>query len=84
VAAFLMSVLLQLGIVSVTTGLLLCAATSAVGVILFLRAGRLLAVPVSTSATLAEPAIVPAPTSGPAGGPLPAIRPAQAAVRPTV
>ena len=33
VAAFLMSALLQLGLVDVTTGLLLCAASSAVGVV---------------------------------------------------
>ncbi len=36
-AAFLMSALLQLGVVDVTTGLLLCAASSAVGVVLFVR-----------------------------------------------
>jgi MFS transporter, DHA1 family, staphyloferrin B biosynthesis exporter len=40
VAAFLMSVLLQLGVVDITTGLLLCAGTSALGVALFVRAGR--------------------------------------------
>jgi hypothetical protein len=45
VAAFLMSVLLQLGVVDVTSGLLLCAATSAFGVVLFVRAGRAHAVP---------------------------------------
>jgi DHA1 family inner membrane transport protein len=39
-AAFLMSALLQLGLVDVRTGLLLCAATSGLGVILFARAGR--------------------------------------------
>jgi MFS family permease len=39
-AAFLMSALLQLGLVDVRTGLLLCAATSGVGVLLFARAGR--------------------------------------------
>ena len=50
VAAFLMSVLLQLGVVDVTTGLLLCAATSAFGVVLFVRASRGLAVPDATSA----------------------------------
>jgi hypothetical protein len=33
-----MSILLQLGIVDVTTGLLLCAAVSAVGVFLYARA----------------------------------------------
>jgi MFS family permease len=71
-AAFLMSVLLQLGIVSVTTGLLLCAATSAFGVVLFVRAGRALAAPTST------------PVTSPAGSPVPAIGPAQAAVPPTV
>ena len=40
VAAFLMSALLQLGIVDVRAGLLVCAATSGVGVLLFVRAGR--------------------------------------------
>ncbi|HXU84496.1 MAG TPA: MFS transporter [Verrucomicrobiae bacterium] len=40
-AAFLMSALLQLGLVDVTSGLLLCAATSAMGVLLFARAGRI-------------------------------------------
>ena len=40
VAAFLMSALLQLGIVDVRVGLLLCAVTSGVGVLLFVRAGR--------------------------------------------
>ena len=37
VAAFTMSVLLQIGIVDVTTGLLLCAAVSAIGVVLYAR-----------------------------------------------
>ena len=37
VAAFLMSALLQIGVVNVTTGLLLCAASSAVGVALYAR-----------------------------------------------
>ena len=36
-AAFLMSALLQVGLVDVTTGLLLCAAVSAIGVVLFAR-----------------------------------------------
>jgi MFS family permease len=40
VAAFLMSTLLQLGVVDVRGGLLLCAATSGAGVLLFVRAGR--------------------------------------------
>jgi MFS transporter, DHA1 family, staphyloferrin B biosynthesis exporter len=38
VAAFAMSILLQVGIVNVTSGLLLCAATSAIGVVLYARA----------------------------------------------
>jgi MFS family permease len=38
VAAFLMSTLLQIGLVDVTTGLLMCAATSAIGVVLYARA----------------------------------------------
>ena len=38
VAAFTMSVLLQVGIVDVTSGLLLCAAVSAVGVVMYARA----------------------------------------------
>ena len=37
VAAFAMSILLQLGIVDVTTGLLLCTAASAIGVVLYFR-----------------------------------------------
>jgi MFS family permease len=55
VAAFLMSALLQIGLIDVTVGLLACTATSAIGVALFVRAGR---VP-------AEPALreAPAPTS---------------------
>jgi MFS transporter, DHA1 family, staphyloferrin B biosynthesis exporter len=40
VAAFLMSVLLQVGVIDVTLGLLGCAATSAIGVVLFVRAAR--------------------------------------------
>jgi MFS family permease len=36
-AAFLMSALLQLGIVDVTSGLLVCAVSSAVGVVMFAR-----------------------------------------------
>ena len=38
VAAFLMSALLQLGVVDVTTGLLLCAVVSGIGVVLYARA----------------------------------------------
>lgn len=37
VAAFLMSALLQLGVVDVTSGLVLCALTTAVGVVLYVR-----------------------------------------------
>jgi MFS family permease len=40
VAAFLMSVLLQLGLIDVTVALLGCTATSAIGVGLFVQAGR--------------------------------------------
>jgi hypothetical protein len=40
VAAFLMSALIQLGIVDVRLGLLLCAAASTAGVLLFVRAAR--------------------------------------------
>jgi MFS family permease len=39
VAAFAMSILLQVGIVDVTSGLLLCAAISAIGVVLYARIG---------------------------------------------
>jgi MFS family permease len=38
-AAFLMSALLQAGVVDVTTGLLLCAVSSAIGVVLYIRTG---------------------------------------------
>src|SRR6478752_6641864 len=38
VAAFTMSILLQIGIVDVTSGLLLCAAVSGIGVVLYARA----------------------------------------------
>lgn len=59
VAAFLMSALLQLGLVDVTVGLLLCAATSAVGVVLFVRAGG------AGAAAVADPsATIPAPVPG--------------------
>ncbi|HEX5824574.1 MAG TPA: MFS transporter [Candidatus Limnocylindrales bacterium] len=61
-AAFLMSVLLQLGVVDVTSGLLLCAATSAFGVVLFVRAGRALAAPRPASVSVAGPSPVPAAT----------------------
>ena len=48
VAAFLMSALVQIGLVDVTTGLLLCAAASLVGVGLFMRTRP--GVPVETRA----------------------------------
>jgi hypothetical protein len=38
VAAFTMSILLQVGVVDVTTGLLLCAAVTSIGVVLYARA----------------------------------------------
>ncbi|HYX12212.1 MAG TPA: MFS transporter, partial [Candidatus Acidoferrum sp.] len=60
-AAFVMSALLQFGLVDVTSGLLLCAAVSATGVALFARAGR-------APATERRPAPTPA-------RPLPAARP---------
>jgi MFS family permease len=66
VAAFLMSALLQLGIVDVTSGLLVCAATSALGVVLFVRAGRAFVVPTPTPVAL--PAVSPASTPAAASG----------------
>ena len=63
-AAFLMSALLQLGIVDVTSGLLLCAVSSAVGVVLFAR----------VNAEAPQHAPVPAPQvagRAPASGPAP-------------
>ena len=55
-AAFLMSALLQAGIVDVTTGLLLCAVSSAIGVALYVRTGT--EAPAAVVATTA--ALVPA------------------------
>ncbi len=49
IAAFAMSALLQFGIVDVTSGLLLCAATSAIGVVLYAQAS------VAEAADLAVP-----------------------------
>ena len=62
-AAFLMSALLQIGVVDVTSGLLLCAAVSAVGVVLFAR--------VNANVREPEPEPVPAPRSVPAGSTVP-------------
>ena len=54
VAAFLMSALLQVGLVDVTTGLLLCGVSTGIGVVLYARAGTATAVeaPVQTAAVL--------------------------------
>jgi MFS family permease len=68
-AAFLMSVLLQLGIVDITSGLLLCAVTSTFGVVLFIRASR---APVARLEASGAPAPVPAAAS--AAGVVPAAR----------
>jgi MFS family permease len=62
IAAFLMSALLQLGLVDVTTGLLLCAAISASGVLLFARAGRQPA-PTGVLLPAAAPVTTPAPAA---------------------
>jgi MFS family permease len=62
-AAFLMSALLQIGVVDVTWGLLLCAVTSAIGVGLFLRTKP--GVPVESRAWELGPAR-PSATSEPA------------------
>ncbi len=59
VAAFLMSALLQVGLIDVTIGLLACAATSAIGVAMFVRAGRrpeVAAVPAAAVPAAAVPA----------------------------
>jgi MFS family permease len=57
-AAFLMSALLEIGIVDVTVGLLLCAAASTIGVVLFVRAARGMAASVASgsAAVHLEPA----------------------------
>jgi MFS transporter, DHA1 family, staphyloferrin B biosynthesis exporter len=53
VAAFLMSALLQAGIVDVTVGLLLCAVSTGIGVLLYVRADTR---PAAATAALPEPA----------------------------
>ncbi len=58
-AAFLMSALLQLGLVNVTSGLLLCAVSSAIGVVMFARVNP------------NPPERAPAPRSVPAGSTVP-------------
>jgi hypothetical protein len=65
-AAFLMSALVQAGLVDVTTGLLLCAAASAVGVVLFVRATP--GVPVDTRAWEVAPAPARRPTAAAEAG----------------
>jgi MFS transporter, DHA1 family, staphyloferrin B biosynthesis exporter len=57
VAAFAMSILLQVGIVNVTSGLLLCAAISTVGVVLYARASRqpAMEVPIAEPRRVARP-----------------------------
>lgn len=79
VAAFLMSGLLQLGLVDVTSGLLLCAVASTVGAVLYLRlaasvaSGSRAAPPVATAAPASPPpAPAPAAASAPAATPAPA------------
>jgi hypothetical protein len=54
-----MSVLLQLGVVDVTSGLLLCAATSGFGVVLFVRAGRAIVTPGPARADAIAPISTP-------------------------
>jgi len=51
VAAFLMSALLQMGLVDVTTGLLMCAGATAVGVVLYVRASAAAPVAAGMSST---------------------------------
>ena len=68
VAAFLMSALVQAGIVDVTVGLLLCAGASLVGVALFVRTRP--GVPVDTRAWEVIPgATAPAPRPRPVAEP---------------
>jgi hypothetical protein len=57
VAAFLMSALLQVGLVDVTTGLLLCGVSTGIGVVLYARAGA--APAVSASSPVAPAAVAP-------------------------
>ncbi len=63
VAAFSMSLLIQLGIVDVTVGILLCAVASAIGVVLFFRARP--GIPVETRAWEIQTHPAQAPTSTP-------------------
>ncbi len=70
VAAFAMSILLQLGIVNVTSGLLLCTATSAIGVVLYARV-RLTAAETDAIRPSRPRAIGPAEPAAPAGHSIP-------------
>jgi len=63
-AAFLMSALLQLGIVDVTSGLLVCAVSSAIGVVMFARVNPNVPEPVAEGAP--EPASRRLPARSPA------------------
>ena len=63
-AAFLMSALLQLGIVDVTSGLLVCAVSSAIGVAMFARVNPNAPEPVVEA--MLEPASRPIPARSPA------------------
>jgi MFS family permease len=63
-AAFLMSALLQLGIVDVTSGLLVCAVSSAVGVVMFARVNPNAPQPVAEGAP--EPSSRGVPARSPA------------------
>jgi hypothetical protein len=68
VAAFLMSALLQLGLIDLTIGLLACAATSAIGVAMFVRAGRRPEVAAAHAAAVPAAAVPATATlSAPAG-----------------
>jgi MFS family permease len=58
-AAFLMSILVQLGVVDVTIGLLLCAMASIVGVLLFVRTDA------ASPADATDTAAAPTPAIGP-------------------
>ncbi len=62
VAAFLMSALLQVGLVDVTAGLLLCAVSTGIGVVLYTRASLIAAAP-ATPATAAVAATSAAPAA---------------------
>jgi MFS family permease len=66
-AAFAMSILLQLGIVDVTVGLLLCAVVSGIGALLYGRAASMVAVEGATSEPRPIRPIAPSRGGGPVG-----------------